>query len=75
MNPMNPTAIRLISPSKRRLWSPKPDDDRPALTEGNLRHAGWIDYRGPGHADQHGWVVTESDPEFADVRFGGFTDY
>jgi hypothetical protein len=54
--------IRLLSPSSRRIWSPRADDPKAEFTEACLRRAGWTDYRGPGRADDRGWIIKSTDP-------------
>lgn len=66
------TPVRLLSPTRRRIWQPKLDYQTPVLVQAaveiakktakQLLEAGWSHYSGPAEVDSHGWVVAGTDP-------------
>lgn len=63
--------IRLLSPMRRRIWSPqhpqtfalKRTPEADAITEKNLKYAGWTEYFGSAQVDSRGWVIPDADPD------------
>lgn len=53
---------RLLSPTRRRIWTPATDDDTTASTFAALTTAGWTAYDGPARVNAHGFVIAGSDP-------------
>jgi hypothetical protein len=59
--------VRLLSPTHRRIFAPKDDDD--LRTAGQLQECcGWTNYVGPATVNAQGFVIPGSDPDIVPVK-------
>jgi hypothetical protein len=59
--------MRLLSPSKRRIFAPKDDED--LRTAGQLQEVfHWQNYDGPAKTNNQGFIIPGTDPAIVPVK-------